>query len=65
VLRETFGLKRDEVTNLWRRLHNEEYMNCIPHKILFGYVWKKREVHIGYRCGYLGEGGTWKTQKGA
>jgi len=36
-------------------------MICIPHKILLGYVWKTRELHTGYPCGYLGEGGTWKT----
>jgi hypothetical protein len=24
VLRRTFGLKRDEVTGGWRKLHNEE-----------------------------------------
>ena len=24
VLRRVFGLKRDEVTGVWRKLHNEE-----------------------------------------
>jgi hypothetical protein len=27
VLRRTFGLKRDEVTGGWRKLHNEELHN--------------------------------------
>jgi hypothetical protein len=27
VLRRIFGLKRDEVTGDWRKLHNEEHHN--------------------------------------
>jgi hypothetical protein len=27
VLRRIFGLKRDEVTGCWRKLHNEESQN--------------------------------------
>jgi hypothetical protein len=34
VLRKTFGPMRDELTGYWRKLHNEELMLCIPHKIL-------------------------------
>jgi len=32
VLRRIFGLKRDEVTGEWRKLHNEELndLNCSP-----------------------------------
>jgi hypothetical protein len=32
VLRRIFGLKRDEVTGGWRKLHNEEFHNvyCSP-----------------------------------
>jgi hypothetical protein len=32
VLRRIFGLKRDEVTGGWRKLHNEELRNfyCLP-----------------------------------
>ena len=32
VLREIFGLKRDEVTGEWRKLHNEELkeLYCSP-----------------------------------
>jgi hypothetical protein len=36
VLRRIFGLKRDEVTGEWRRIHNRELMLCTPHQILFG-----------------------------
>ena len=34
VLRRIFGLKRDEVTREWRKLHTEELNDCIPHPIL-------------------------------
>jgi hypothetical protein len=30
VLRRIFGLKRDEVTGGWRKLHNEELHNFYP-----------------------------------
>jgi hypothetical protein len=33
VLRRVFGLKRDEVTGVWRKLHNEESITCIPRQI--------------------------------
>ena len=36
VLRRVFGPKRDEVTMEWRKLHNKELNDCIPHPILFG-----------------------------
>jgi len=29
VLRRIFGLKRDEVTGEWRKLHNEELNNLV------------------------------------
>jgi hypothetical protein len=34
VLRRIFGPKRDEVTEEWRKLHNEELKICTPHPIL-------------------------------
>jgi hypothetical protein len=33
VLRRIFGLKRDEVTREWRKLHNEELRDCTVHKV--------------------------------
>jgi putative NADPH-quinone reductase len=36
VFRRIFGLKRDEVTREWRKLHNKSLMICITHPILFG-----------------------------
>ena len=35
VLRRIFGLKRDEVTGEWRKLHNEELKIRISHPLLF------------------------------
>jgi hypothetical protein len=34
--REIFGPKRKEVTESWRRLHNEEFHNYTLHQILLG-----------------------------
>jgi hypothetical protein len=36
VLRRIFGPKRDELTEEWRKLHNEEFMILTPLPILFG-----------------------------
>jgi hypothetical protein len=33
VLRRIFGLKRDEVTGEWRRLHSKEFILCISHQV--------------------------------
>ena len=37
VLRRVFGPKRDEVTEDWRKLHNEEFVICTPYRILRGW----------------------------
>jgi hypothetical protein len=36
VLRRIFGLKWEEVTGNWRKLHNEELIICTLHQILLG-----------------------------
>jgi len=36
VFRRIFGPERDEVTREWRKLHNVELNDCIPHQIIFG-----------------------------
>ena len=36
VLRRIFRPKRDEVRREWRKLHNEELNEHIPHPLLFG-----------------------------
>jgi hypothetical protein len=33
VLRRIFGLKRDEVTGWWRKLHNEELHNLYSSQV--------------------------------
>jgi hypothetical protein len=35
MLRTTFGSKREEVTGSWRKLANDEYMNCTLCRALF------------------------------
>jgi hypothetical protein len=67
VLRRIFGLKRDEVTGDWRKLHNEGLHNLysLPNIIRMiksrrmrwtGHVARmgRRELHIGY---------WWESQK--
>jgi hypothetical protein len=36
VLREIFGLKRDEITGKWRILHDEELTLCTRYPLLCG-----------------------------
>jgi hypothetical protein len=37
LLKRIFGSRRDEVTEKWRKLHNEELlMICTPYLIFFG-----------------------------
>jgi hypothetical protein len=42
VLRRIFGLKRDEVTGDWRKLHNEELHNLYPSPIIFRKIKSRR-----------------------
>ena len=69
VLRRIFGSKRDEVTDEWRKLHNEELndLYCSPNivqviksrKILMGGEFSTYrgtgEVYTGFWCGNLRE----------
>ena len=45
VLRRIFGSKRDEVTGDLRKLHNEEFNDCTPRPVFFG--WSNREELYG------------------
>jgi hypothetical protein len=76
VLRRIFGLKRDEVTGEWRKLHNEELWDLYssPSIIriiksrrmkLAGYVarMRRRGTHIGYWWETRGKEITRKTKK--
>jgi hypothetical protein len=54
VLRRILGLKRDEVTGEWRRLHNKELHALYSSKYHSGDEVKKTEM--GRTCGtYVGE----------
>jgi hypothetical protein len=60
VLRRIFGLRRDEVTEEWRKLHNEELHDLYSSPSIIRIMklrrrWAghaarmgKREIHIGY-----------------
>jgi hypothetical protein len=54
VLRRIFGLKRDEVTGGWRKLHNEELHNLYssPNKIR---MIKSRRMRWGWHVARMGE----------
>jgi hypothetical protein len=45
VLRRIFGLKRDEVTGDWRKLHNEELQNLYSSPIIIRMI-KSRQMEI-------------------
>jgi hypothetical protein len=71
VLRRIFGPKRDEVTEEWRKLRNEELLYCSPNIIRVmksrilrwvGNVARKvrGEVHIGFWCGNQSERDYWE-----
>jgi hypothetical protein len=55
VLRRTFGLKRDEVTGEWRKLHNEglNHMYCSP--TIVGVI-KLRKIRWVGHVACIGEG---------
>jgi hypothetical protein len=36
VLRRKFGSRREKLTGEWRKLHNEQFMICTAHQVLFG-----------------------------
>jgi hypothetical protein len=55
VLRRVFGLKRDEVTEEWRKLHNEELngLYCLPNIVR---VVKSRRKRWAGHVARMGEG---------
>jgi len=50
VLRRIFGTRRDEVTEEWRRLHNEE-LNDLKSSAKFVRVIKIEKNEMGWACG--------------
>jgi hypothetical protein len=55
VLRRTFGLKRDEVTGKWRKLHNEELNNLYSSSNIV-LVIKLRRMRWAEHVARMGEG---------
>jgi len=57
VLRRIFGLKKDEVTGEWRKLHNEELndLYCSPNIVLVvksrRMIWAGHVARVGERRG--------------
>jgi hypothetical protein len=56
VLRRIFGLKRDEVTGGWRKLHNEELHNLYSSQSIIRMIKSKRMRWGGHvaRMGRIG-----------
>jgi len=55
VLRRIFGPRRDEVTWVWRKLHNEEFndLNCSPN---ISQVIKSRRMRWASHVAHMGRG---------
>jgi len=54
VLRRIFGLKRDEVTREWRKLHNEELSNLYSTPNIVRVIKSRRMIWAGHVAG-MGE----------
>jgi len=55
VLRRVFGLRRDEVTGEWRKLHNEELRDLYSLSNILRVV-KSRRVRWAWHVARMGEG---------
>jgi hypothetical protein len=53
VLRRIFGLKRDEVTGDWRKLHNEEFHSLYSSPSIFRMI-KARRIRLCRACSMNG-----------
>jgi len=69
VLRRIFGLRRDEVTGEWRRLHNEE-LNDLDSSPNIVWVIKSRRMrwaghvaHMGEERGCIGSWSWWGNRR--
>jgi hypothetical protein len=60
VLRRIFGLKRDEVTGEWRKLHSEELRNFYSSPSIIRMT-KSRRMSLGRRGTHLDY--LWESQK--
>jgi hypothetical protein len=65
VLRRIFGPKRDEVTDEWRKLHNEELNDMYPSPNIFRVIksrrirWAGHVARMGERRGEVCTGFCW------
>jgi hypothetical protein len=48
VLRRIFGLKRDEVTGAWRKLHNEELNNLSSSPSIIRIIKSRKMRWVGH-----------------
>jgi hypothetical protein len=68
VLRRIFGLKRDEVTSAWRKLHNKELHNLYSSPSIIRII-KSRRMRWAGLVARMGRRGTlidywWESQRG-
>jgi hypothetical protein len=67
VLREIFGLKREKVTQRWRKLHNEELHNLYSSPSIIKIIksrkmrWAVHVARMGVRV--MHKGYWWQSQK--
>jgi len=52
VPRRIFGLKRDEVTGEWRRLHNDQLNDLYSSPNIIGVIKSRRMRWVGAFCTY-------------
>jgi hypothetical protein len=50
MLRKIFGPKRDEVTGVWRKMHNEELHNLYPSPSLIRMIKSRRMRWAGHKA---------------
>jgi hypothetical protein len=55
VLRRIFGLKRDEVTGDWKKLHNEELHNLYSSPSIIRMITSRRVRWAGHVARMVGE----------
>jgi hypothetical protein len=68
VLRRIFGLKRDQVTGSWRKLHNEDLHNVYSSPSIIRMIKSRRMIWAGH-VAQMGRRGMdigywWESQKG-
>jgi len=62
ALRRVFGLKRDEVTGEWRKLHNEELNDLHSSSSIFWVIKSRRMRWAGHVAGMGERGGVYRER---